>query len=746
MHKPKTPCILYVSSFPPRECGIATFTQDLTNSIDKEFNPGIKSKILAINDNGTSIYNYPRKVIKQINETEMEDYVNRANEINRMPDVKLVNIQHEYGLFGGEQGEFLIPFLELLKKPVVITMHTVLPHPDEKMRKVGKIISDKSAGTIVMNKAAKEILVSAYGINRRLISVIPHGVHHIPYPSKSRAKKKLNLSNRLVLSTFGMISRDKGIEYAIEALPEIIAEYPNVIYLILGATHPVVRRQEGEKYRNKLKKLIVKHKLEENVKFYNKYMELHELIDYLKATDIYVYPMLSREQASSGSLSYAMSCGCPAIATKSQYACSVINSERGKLVRFRNSHDIKIALQEMISDKKMRNDMKKNTYFYTRHMTWQNVALSYFNTFNHFAKIMPRKKDKLLPIKLDYIKNLTDEFGMIQFANHTKPDIHSGYCLDDNARALLGCSLWYQKKKIKSTLNLIEKYLKFLKFTQKDNGKFHNFVSYQRTYNDISESEDSFGRAIWSLGCLISVDNIPENLKTEGVKILKKTLRWIPKLHSLRAVSFALIGLTYIAEKISLTLINQKTFEQINKIILELADKLTDAYEAQAEISPNWNWFEDCFTYSNYKLPEALFKAYDVTKNKKYLKIAETSMDFIMNITFEKTEYFSPIGQDGWYFRNGKRAYFDQQPEDASSAVEALVTAHLSTGKKNYKEKAELTYHWFLGKNHLNQMVYDEATGGCYDGLGKYSLNFNQGAESTLSYFLARLAISKIIN
>ena len=308
MSKPKTPCILYMSSFPPRECGIATFTQDLTNAIDKEFSPEIKSKILAINDNGTSIYNYPRKVTMQISETEMEDYINRANDINKSPHIKLVNIQHEYGLFGGEQGEYLLAFLELVQKPVIITMHTVLPRPDEKMKKIGQLIAHKSFGTVVMNKQAKEILVKKYGIKRSKISVIPHGVHHIAFPSTKRAKKKLNLSGRTVLSTFGMISQDKGIEYAIEALPKVVKKHPDLLYLIIGATHPIVRREEGEDYRNKLKKLVVKHKLTKHVKFYNKYLSLPELIDYLKATDVYVYPMLSKEQASSGSLSYAMYC------------------------------------------------------------------------------------------------------------------------------------------------------------------------------------------------------------------------------------------------------------------------------------------------------------------------------------------------------------------------------------------------------------------------------------------------------
>lgn len=735
MSQPKHPCILYISSFPPRECGIATFTKDLTDAMDKEFGSEIKSKILALNVNGTSIYNYPRKVIMQINETEIEDYLNRANEINKSPGIKLVNVQHEYGLFGGDWGEYLLFFLELIKKPVVITMHTVLPNPKEKVRKLTKSITDKCALVITMTRASAEILISEYGVYKNKIKIIPHGVHHIAFPSKERAKKKLNLSGRIVLSTFGMLNRDKGIEYAIEALPRVVEQYPNIIYLILGATHPLIRRQEGEKYRNKLKRIIVKHKLQDYVKFYDKYLELNELIDFLKATDIYISPTLNPAQAVSGTLSYALSCACPIIATANQYAKEVINEERGILVRFRKAGDIKNALLTLLSDPKARKEMKRNSYFYSRFMTWQNVALSYFDVFNHYAKIRPRQAGKLPPIKLDHIKNLTDDFGMIQFANHTKPDPHSGYCLDDNARALLACVKWYEKKKIKSTLDLISIYLKFIKFTQRRDGRFHNFVGPNRAFNDRTESEDSFGRALWALGYAASSESLPDNIKKEATRILRRALPTAGRLRSLRAIAFTIIGLCYLAkkEKDKITLIKK------------LSDRLIKAFYKQSQSGEkDWLWFEDCLTYSNYKLPEALLRAYQVTGNQEYRQVAGKSLKFLATITFEPKDYFAPIGQDGWYFRNGKRAYFDQQPEDTASAVEALTAAYQITKKKSYQDKAKLTFAWFLGKNHLKQMVYDEATGGCYDGLGKYSLNFNQGAESTISYLLARLAVAEI--
>ncbi len=735
MPKPKSPCILYVATFPPRECGIATFTQDLTNAFDKEFNPGVRSKILAINANGTSIYNYPGKVMMQINETDIEDYLNRANEINRSPNIKIVNIQHEYGIFGGDWGNYLLPFLELLKKPVVNTFHTVLPHPKEFVKKITRAICEKSSGVIVMTKSAARLLENQYGVKKSKIFIIPHGVHHIPFPSKSRAKKKLNLSGRTILSTFGMLNCDKGIEYAIAALPEIIKEFPDVLYLIIGATHPNIVRQEGEVYRNKLKRTIMKNGLKDYVKFYNKYLDLPELIEYLKATDIYISPTLNPKQAVSGTISYALSCACPIISTVNQYARDVINSERGILVKFRNSSDIKKALFELLRDKQARKEMKKNAYFYSRHMTWQNVALSYFKTFNNFAKIVPREKDKLLLINLDHIKTMTDKFGMIQFATHTKPDTHSGYCLDDNTRALLACAMYYKEKPIKSILNLMDIYLKFIKYAQKPSGKFINFINYNKKFTE-GESEDSFGRAIWTLGYVISSDYLPEDIKKKAKTILNKAVKWAGDLKSPRAIAFTLLGLCYLEP--------EEDDDKRLSLIKRLADKLTRRYKATIKKDEKWQWFEEYLTYSNYKLPEALMRAYQTTKNKEYLRVAEGTLKFLLGITFEKRDYFSPIGQDGWYYRDGKRAYFDQQPEDTASAVEALAAANEVTRKKIYANQAKLAFEWFLGKNHLNQMIYDEATGGCYDGLGKYSINFNQGAESTISYLLARLAMEKV--
>ena len=750
MQQPKSPSVLYVSTFPPRECGIATFTQDLTNAIDREFAPAVKSKILAMNVNGSSLYNYPKKVALQISDSDIDDYLSHAKEINDSPDIKLVCIQHEYGIYGGEWGNYILPFMEMLTKPIVVTFHTVLPRPGRELKRITKQIVEKANGIVVMTEHSATLLRRTYGIDKKKpIAVIPHGVHHIQYPSKSKAKAKLNLSGRTILSTFGMLNRDKGIEYAIEALPEIIKKYPDTLYLILGATHPVVARHEGESYRNKLTRLVKKLGLDEHVKFYNKYLELDELIDFLKATDIYISPTLNPKQAVSGTISYAFSCACPIVATANQYAKDTINKERGILVDFANSKAIETALMTMLDDPIMTKNMKKDCYFYSRHMTWQNVSLAYFKFFDQFTPIIPRDKDKLPPIRLDHIRHMTDDFGMIQFAVHTKPDIHSGYCLDDNSRALIGAINYNDRYPKRSVMRLINTYFNYIKFSQKeDTGAFKDFVNRAGEVSEDRdlESQDSFGRAIWSLGQTLVSKRAPNILIEEALGVFDKAYPLIVDLQFSRSIAFALIGLTDVHRYFSLSG-NLDRREEIARMIKRLSDTLIGRYEEQtgdsALAGEKWLWFDDHLTYSNYKIPEALFRAYRILNKDKYKVTAEHSIDFLNKITFEKG-YYNAIGQDGWYFRNGKRAYFDQQPEDAASAVEALVAAYEVTGKEKYAADARDAFNWFLGKNHLNQMIYDDATGGCYDGLGKKSINFNQGAESTLSYFLARLAVEAV--
>lgn len=724
--------ILYLSTFPPRECGIATFTRDLVEAIRRQFNPGVKPQVLAINSDLTDIYNYERSVTHQINALNIEDYIIAARKINEDEEIKLVHVQHEFGIFGGYWGNHVIPFFQVIEKPVIVTFHTVLPNPKRNIRHIVQFILQHAKAVIVMNAYSKQILQEEYGAEESLVYVVPHGIPQVEFSDGREEKQRFGLEGKTVLSTFGLLSRSKGVEYALRALPAIVKHYPNVLYLIIGVTHPMVRKKEGESYRNFLHHEVQRLGLKNHVKFYNKYLSLEEVISYLKATDIYVSPTVDREQSVSGTLSYALGCGRPVVSTDSLYAKSIVNTARGRLVKPKSSTALKHALLELLKDPKALNDMGKNAYAETRHMVWPNIALAHFQIYQKSAQLA--EEQKLPPITLKHLATLTDAFGIIQFAKHTKPDRRYGYSLDDNARAMIVTAMAWSHSRDEHILGLLQIYLKFVKFVQKENGKFANFVTSKKIIKHPDPSDDDVqGRIVWALGFLGAQDTLPASIKKQADAMFQKALPKIPDIKSPRAIAFAMLGLFYYSQA--------HGRPRVKNLLRRLADSQVQRFSAAS--SKDWPWFEESFTYSNSKLPESLFYAYLATGNAAYLEVAEQSLQFLLRVTFEK-EYFSPIGQNGWYIKDGKRAYFDQQPEDASSTVQTLLVAYQATKKKIYEKRALEAFQWFLGKNHLRQMVYDETTGGCHDGVGQNTLNLNQGAESTISYLLARLALEDL--
>jgi glycosyltransferase involved in cell wall biosynthesis len=724
--------ILYLSTFPPRECGIATFTNDLTTAIDHKFNPVVKSKIIAINAQSTSIYNYPVKVVDKLIATELENYVSLAKEINNRDDVKLVNIQHEFGLFGGNWGDYLIPFLQVLEKPVVVAFHSVLPDPDDDLRNLVRFIINRAKSTVIMNTISADILVDQYGVSREKLSIIPHGIPQTTFESSDRMKEVLGLSNRIVLSTFGMLSRNKGIEYAIRSLPEVVAKFPNVTYLVLGETHPVVQEHEGEVYRNFLNQEVAKLGLEDNVKFYNKYLSLDEIINFLKATDIYISPTVDRKQSVSGTLSYAMGCGRPVISTATAYAKYIVKpGQNGFLVKPKNSKDFSLAINKLLENEKLMKSMATEAYEQTRPMTWPNVAAAYFKLYKQFADLETEEK-KLPEIKFDHLERLTDNFGVMHFAKYSEPDKRYGYSLDDNARALVIAARQYKSNPENKYLELMKTYLRFMRYVQRPNGGFSNIVSYKKQ-KDGTFDEDVQGRALWAVGYVSADSDVPGEIRLASSKIFDRGLKIADKLKSPRAIAFTMTGLYFY--------LKSHPNPKLVKLFRNLADKQVEAYEASA--SGDWHWFEDALTYSNSKLSESLYYAYELVGNPKYLEVANRTLDFLGQITYEKNHY-SPIGQNGWYMRDSQRSYYDQQPEDTASMVETKVVAYKITKDKRHLDDAFTAFQWFLGKNHLGQMVYDEVTGGCYDGVGQHAINLNQGAESTISYLMARLVIDEV--
>ena len=727
---PKKPNhILFVSSYPPRECGIATFTQDLTSAFDKKFNPALKAKICALNEQATSTYNYNCNVQYQINSPELESYVALAKKINSRSDIKLINIQHEFGIFGGEYGHYLVPFVQTLEKPVIITFHSVIPRPDRELKKVVKALAAECKAVVVMNRLSQNILEKDYHIPQYKIAYIPHGIPQVAYESSKKFKKELGFEGKIVLSTFGFISKNKGVEYAIRALPKIIRKYPNIIYLIMGETHPDVRKRWGEEYRDRLNREINRLGLNDHVKFYNKYVPLEEIIHLLKATDIYISTPIDKDQSVSGTLSYALGCGRAVVATATEYAKHIVNKKNGVLVHFKKSKEIAKAVISLLNDEKTNKAMATHAYKDTRPMIWPNVAESYLKLYKKFTRL-DEEKNKLPEIKFDHIIRLTDDFGIIQHAKYSQPEKRFGYSLDDIARALIACAMHYKNNSSAELARLMSIYLKFIRFARRKNGTFANIVSYNKRRRDKTVEQDAQGRTLWALGFTLSRTYLPEELKNEAHKLFRSSLSLTRKIVAPRSIAFALMGLYHYL----------KVFPKNTKVKIifrSFADQLAGLYEDNA--SPDWPWFESGLTYSNSRLPEALFYAYDLLKNKKYLKIAKSSLAFLESITLGPN-YYMPIGQKGWYYKNRQRSYFDQQPEDTAAIVQTEIAAYKITKNRAHLLNGLKAFRWFLGENYLNLMVYNEATGGCHDGLEQYGLNLNQGAESTISYLMARLS------
>jgi len=724
--------IVCLSTFPPRQCGIATFTADLTNAIDQMFGPSVKSKIVAMNLSEVSHFPYPNKVIFQISQPREEDYVNAANKLNRLEKVKLVNIQHEFGIFGGEYGSHLLLFLKKLHKPVVITLHTVLPAPDEKMLNIVQSIMKYSKGIIVMTHSSKEILIKDYGLDSDRIQIIPHGIHHVPHNISEKAKSALGFSGKQILSTFGLLSPSKGIEYVIEALPKVVKKFPNVVFLVAGVTHPVVLGQEGETYRNFLTKKVHQLGLSNYVYFYNTYFDINKLLQFLEATDVYLSTSLNPNQAVSGTLSYALGSGRPVISTAFAQAKQDITSKVGILIDFKNPQAFTDTIIKLISNNELCLQMGKNAYFRTRHMTWENVAHSYMKYFLQFVPELTLGQRKLPSIKLEHLAKLTDNFGIIQFAKLIEPDLSSGYTLDDNARALIVATLHYKKFRTPSALKLVSIYLNFLYRVAKHDGYFDNYVDLDRSIDkqrNIQEnSEDSSARALYALALVSTTTQIPKRIRHQAHSLFEQSFQKDITFSSPRAIAFYIKALS--------CLLSKWKEPKVLAVLRYYCEQLMALYEKSH--SPDWEWFEHYLTYSNAILPEALILGYKITGEKRYLEVSEKTLNFLIKHTF-KDDIYIPVGQSGWFPKEGTRQYFDQQPEDTAATVEALNVMFQVTSKKHYKELANIAFNWFLGDNVLGQVVYDRTTGGCYDGIGEKFINLNQGAESTISYLFARL-------
>ncbi len=724
--------ILFITSYPPRACGIATYSSDLISSVKNKFSSSLTIKVCALEPAG-SAYIYPEEVKYVLNTSEPEEYKKLTVTINEDEDVKLVMVQHEFGLFRKQEQAFQ-QFLSEVTKPVVIAFHTVLPYPDELLKQKVNRIAKACKSIIVMTKSSAEILTGSYGIPPQKILIIPHGTHLVPHLSGQLLKSKYGLTGRKVLTTFGLLSSGKGIETTIKALPAIVAAIPEVIFLVIGKTHPEVVKEEGEKYRESLLQKVDQLSLQDHVVFINSFVTTPELLEYLQLTDIYLFTSKDPNQAVSGTFVYAASCACPIISTPIPHAKEILTDDTGMIFEFGNSTQLADSVISLLCDEDRITHLRVNTLQKMVTTAWENSAIAHVKLFNKMSDGETHIQYDLPDINLDHLKTMTTGTGIIQFSKINQPDISTGYTLDDNARALVAMCMYFQQTGKEEVVADIQKYFSFIKFCQLPGGRFLNYVDNDLKFteqNNTVNLDDSNGRALWALGYMISLSNLlPSQLIMEAEEVFKKSLRIIGEVYSSRAMAFAVKGIYYH---------NSIADNPENLGLLKIfAGRLVQMYKHES--SPEWQWFEGYLTYANSILPEAMLYAWLVTRDNIYKNIAKSTLAFLLSKTFNENG-IEVVSNKKWLQKGGDPGQFGEQPIDVAYTMMTLSQFYHTLHDGKYLVEIKTAFNWFLGNNRLDQIIYNPCTGGCYDGLEEKHVNINQGAESTISYLLARLTM-----
>lgn len=729
--------ILMVTSFPPRKCGIATYSQDLIKSIEDKYCESFTVKVCALQKTDIEL-DYPSEVIYFLKTTEKEDYKRLALAINEDESVKIIYLQHEFGLFAGILGDYILDFLGLIKKPVITTFHTVLPNPTEERKKVVQNIAMLSSQVIVMTHLSVSILKNEYQISKDKITIIPHGTHLIK-PLAKNLQETVPFKGKIIISTFGLISEGKGIETALDALPKIASQFPEVLYLVIGKTHPEVVKHQGEVYRNFLQNKVKELKIKKNVLFINKYLSLDILLEYLQRTDLYFFTSKDPQQAVSGTLVYALSAACPVISTPIPHSLELLDGA-GLNFDFGDAQQLADDAILVLSDPDMMENMRLNALHKISPTAWQNAAIRHIN----LAKSILKKNSfplfyKIPEISLEHIERMTTDFGMIQFAKIADPDLASGYTIDDNARALIAVAKHFELTGKFSDLPLINTYLKYILFCQQEDGSFLNYVTSDKQFFDKNKDEnleDANGRTIWALGEFLSLKQLLDfNLQSQVELAFDKAIHSITNLQSPRAISFCIKGLCFYYEF--------KKEEAVFQLIVKLADNLVSKYRGVS--NEKWQWYENYLTYGNALIPEAMLLAGECVESKLFKNIAHKTFDFLLETTFNDNK-IEVISNRGWQHKGEDKNHFGEQPIEIAYTILALQTFYKTYKTDRYLDKMKVAFNWFMGENHLHQIIYNPVTGGCYDGLEEHQVNLNQGAESTVCYLLARLAMEKNVD
>lgn len=753
---PATPLVRTVAvlgNYLPRLCGLATFTSDLTEALAKA-SPGLETFAMAMNDRPEG-YDYPAQVQFEIHQDRLDEYLQAAEFLGQGP-ADVLCMQHEYGIYGGTAGKNVLELLRRVDLPLVTTLHTILREPDPDQRTVMDEVAHRSDRLVVMTEQAIQLLREVYDVPRERIALIPHGIPDVPFLDPNYFKEQLGVEGRTVILTFGLLSPAKGIETMIRALPEITREFPDVVYLVLGATHPHVLARDGEAYRTDLQALADELGIAGNVRFHNRFVPLAELCDFLGAAEIYVTPYLGQAQIASGTLAYALGSGNAVVSTPYWSAQDLLADDRGVLTPFQDPQALAANVLALLRDRNELHALRKRAYVHTRSMVWSQVALRYQELFEEVKaertlRPMIRKRlpssgvdggdpppvlARTAPaprLVLDHLLELTDDVGVLQHARFSIPRRAEGYCTDDNARALLVAVR--APAESRSGLRLATtRYASFLEHAWDPDGRrFRNFMGYDRRWNEEIGSEDCQGRAVWALG--VTVGQGPDWLFRFGAQLFREALPVVAGLGSPRAMALACLGLSAYLKRFP-------GDRGVRTRREEIAGRLLDGFQRFSTVE--WPWPEEGLTYDNARLPQALLQAGRETGNQEMGAAGLRMLEWLMRVQTSPAGHFVPVGNRGWYHRDRAQARFHQQPLEAQASLEACCEAHRTTGHRKWRDRAQTCFAWFLGHNDLQVPVADLVTGGCRDGLHAEGVNLNQGAESTLAWLLSLLTMHEI--
>ena len=712
----------------------ATFSNDLYDNLAR----GSPEVSVAAISSSTPSLTYPHEVRFRISRENPISYIQAAAHFEDS-GTNVVSLQHEYGIFGGPCGSYILHFLRRITCPVVTTLHTVLANPSATQRGVLSEIIRLSARVVVFTGASAALLRDQCPPADRRLTIVPHGSPDIPYSEPSDLKDALDLPGKQVLLTMGFLSPDKGIETVIRALPTISASFPNVAYVVQGVTHPSIKDRHGEAYRSHLQTLAERLGVASRVIFVNRYLDKDDLIRTVADADIYISPHKNLDQAGSGTLACALGLGRPILSTRYTYAVEVLVGGSGTFFDVGDDGDLAKQTIPLLAGREFRLSCGQAAYAVGRGMIWSRVASEYLSLFESALSSSVSNRSRLanaemLPLfQLHHLLRLTDETGILQHAVHTIPDRREGYCTDDNSRALM-LAVDIQRFNPQSRLRLEERYMAFLWHAyNRASGRMRNFFAYNRNWLEDVGSEECHGRTMWCLGHVIAHSRDDE-LRATAEQLFVEIVPASLLFESLRATAFAIMGLVDFTSRYP-----ERT--EFASHAAFMADKLRDRY--YANYSQGWRWFEDQVTYFNARIPEALLRFGNAASRRDLIDVGLSALDWLIEIQTAGAEFFDPIGNAGFYRQGEARARFDQQPIEAHSTIDACLAAWEVTGEKRWKELAGWVFKWFTGLNAIGLPVYDPISGGCRDGLGEDGLNYNQGAESTLAFLQALVSIQR---